>query len=199
MSERYKKIAFGWKSSRGIGIALALLLASIAVSVIFVEYMAARGLEDRIETVQLGPVSLPVRVVLLPSIGVMLLLVFSWAYLVEETAYVRATPGPRQEEALISIKLVKYAALVTAVFTTTLFVPYLLGSFLFLKFLAGIVGVMRFLEPYARSAISAVSPFSALGGASKYLISLNLAALMVVAVTLLFARRKKKIFRPGRR
>jgi hypothetical protein len=31
--------------------------------------------------------------------GVLLLFVFSWAYLVEETAYVRTTPGPRQEEA----------------------------------------------------------------------------------------------------
>jgi hypothetical protein len=199
MSERYKKVAFGWKSSKGIGIALVLLLASIVVSMIFVEYMSVRGLEDRIETVQLGPVSLPLRIVFLPSIGVMLLFVFSWAYLVEETAYVRATPGPRQEEALIFIKFVKYAALVIAVFTTTLFVPYLLGSFVFLRFLASVVSLMRFLEPYTGSAISAVSPFSALSGASKYLISLNLAALMVVVVTLLFARRKRKTFRPRRK
>jgi len=199
MSERYKKVAVEWRSPKGIGIALALLLASIVVGMIFVEYLSVRGLEDRLMTIQLGPVSLPLRIVFLPSIGVTLLFVFAWAYLVQETAYIRATPGPRQEEALVSIKLVKYAALVTAVFTIVLFVPYLLGSLLFLRFLASVVSLMRFLEPFARSVLSAVSRFSGLSEASKYLISLNLAAVTVVVVTLLLVRRKRRIFRPARR
>jgi hypothetical protein len=191
ISERYRRIAVRWKSPKGAIAGLILVLTSILVSVLFLEYMSVHGLEDRIEFIQLGTLNLPVRIMLLPSIGVALLFIFAWAYLVEETAYVKASLGPKQEGSLLSLKLAKYAALVTTVFTSSLFLPYILGSAMFLGFLGKMTGLLRFLEPSARSAVSTISSFSTLSENVKYLLSVNLSAFIVLAVTLLLARRRR--------
>ena len=195
MSERYRKVVVRLRSPRVALVGLVLVLASIFVSLLFVEYLSVYGLEDKIEAVQLGTISLPFRVALLPLVGIAALFVFAWIYLVQETAHVRATPGPQKEESLVSIKIVKCAALVVAIFTSSLFIPYLVSSALFLQFLAGVTSVLGFLEPPIRSAISTLSSLPTLNENLKYPLSLNLAALAVVAVVLFLARRRRPSLR----
>jgi len=199
LSERYRRIIVKWRSLRGVSIGLLLTLTSTLVSLLFVEHLFAHGLEDRVELVRLGATSLPIRIVFLPSIGVSLLLIFAWVHLVQETAYVRATPGLASEAELLSLKMVKYAALVVAIFTSSLFLPYLLGSALFLGSLSKIIVFARFLEPHALRAITVMSSFRVLNENWKYTLSLNLAALISVALVLLIARRGRKTIPVRRR
>ncbi len=199
MSERYRRIVVRWKSLRGLSIGLLLALASVLISLLFVEYLSAYGLEDKVEFVQIGTTSLPIHVLFLPLAGTALLFIFGWVYLVQETAYVRATPGPALEEKLLSIRMVKYAALVVAIFASSLFIPYLLGSALFLRFLGRVTVFARFLEPYALQAIAVMSSFQVLNENWKYPLSLNLAALISVVLTLLIARRGRKTLLARRR
>ncbi len=191
MSERYRRIPIRLKSPKGAVIGLVLVLTSILSSLLFTEYLVAQGLEDSIGFIKLGTVSLPLRIMLLPSIGLAFLLVAAWVHLSEETAYVKTALGPRQEESALSIRLVKMATIVTALFTSVLFLPYLLGSLLFLKFLGGMTTYLGFLEPYARSAVSTISLFSAFSENVKYLLSVNLTAFIVLVATLLLARRRR--------
>lgn len=191
MSERYKRILVRLKSPKGAVIGLVLILTSILASVLFAEYLSALGLQDSIEFIKLGTVTLPLRLILLPSIGLAVLLVSAWAYLAEETTYVKAALGPKQEESALSIRLVKIAAIVTALFTLSLFLPYLLGSMLFLRFLGVVTSYLGFLEPIARSTVSTISSFSAFSENMKYLLSVNLTAFIVLVVTLLLARRRR--------
>jgi len=199
LSERYRKIIIKWKSMRGVSIGLLLTATSALVSLLFVEHLSAHGLEDKVELVRLGTTSLPIRIVFLPSIGVSLLLLFAWVYLVQETAYVRATPGPTSEEEVLSLKMVKYAALVVAIFTSSLFLPYLLGSALFFGALSKIIVFARFLEPHALRAVTMISSFRVLNENWKYPLSLNLAALILAALVLLIARRGRKTIPVRRR
>lgn len=193
MSERYRRIIVRWKSMRGLSIGLLLALASGLISVLFTRYLSAHGLEDKVEFVRIGTVSLPIHILFLPSAGIALLFIFGWVYLVQETAYIRAIPGPALEGKLLSLRMVKCAALVVAIFTSSLFIPYLLGSALFLGFLGRVTLFARFLEPYALQAIAAMSSFQVLNENWKYPVSLNLAALISVVLTLLNARRGRKI------
>lgn len=199
LSERYRRIVVRWKSLRGLSIGLLLALVSVLISVLFVEYLSAHGLEDKVEFVQVGTASLPIHILFLPLAGIALLFIFGWVYLVQETAYVRAIPGPALEEKLLSIRMVKYAALVVAIFASSLFIPYLLGSALFLGFLGRVTVFARFLEPYVLQAIALMSPFQVLNENSKYPLSLNLAALISVVLTLLIARRGRKTILARRR
>lgn len=199
MSERYRRIVVRWKSLRGLSIGLLLALVSVLISVLFIEYLSAHGLEDKVEFVQVGTASLPIHILFLPLAGIALLFIFGWVYLVQETAYVRAIPGPALEEKLLSIRMVKYAALVVAIFASSLFIPYLLGSALFLGFLGRVTVFARFLEPYVLQAIALMSPFQVLNENSKYPLSLNLAALISVVLTLLIARRGRKTILARRR
>jgi len=193
LSERYRKVVVKWKSPRGMSIALLLALASMSVSLLFVEYLSAHGLEDRVEFVRFGTASLPIRILFLPSVGIALLFIFAWVYLVQETAYVRAIPGPALEERLLSLRMVKYAAFVAAVFTSCLFMPYLLGSALFLRFLGATTTFMRFLEPYALRTVALMSSLNVINENWKYILSLNSAAFIAAVLTLLAARRGRKI------
>jgi len=179
--------------------ALLLALASISVSLLFVEYLSAHGLEDRVEFVRFGGANLPIRILFLPSVGVALLFIFAWVYLVQETAYVRAVPGPALEEKLLFLRMVKYAAFVAAVFTSCLFIPYLLGSALFLRFLGTTTTFVRFLEPYALRTIALMSTLNIVSENWKYILSLNFAAFIAVVLTLLAARRGRKIASVRRR
>jgi len=199
LSERYRRIIVKWKSLRGVSIGLVLALASVLVSLLSVEYLSAHGLEDKVEFIQFGTANLPIRILFLPWVGIAFLFIFAWAYLVQETAYVRAIPGTQLEEKLLSLKMVKYAALIVATFTSSLFIPYLLGSTLFLGFLSRLTGLARFLEPYALRAITVMSSFLVLNENWKYPLSLNLAALIAVVMTLLLARRGRKIVSMRRR
>jgi hypothetical protein len=189
MSERYKRIPVRLKSPRGAVIGLVLIFTSLLASVLFTEYLAAQGLEDSVGFIKLGTVSLPLRIALLPSIGLAFLLVAAWAHLAEETAYAKTALWPKQEESALSIRLLKTATIVTALFTSVLFLPYLLGSMLFLRFLGIVTTYLGFLEPYARSAVSVISTFSAFSENVKYLLSVNLTAFIVLVVTLLLARQ----------
>jgi len=199
LSERYRKIIVKWKSLRGVSIALLLALASALISLLLVEYLSTHGLEDRLEFLRFGTVGLPIRIIFLPSVGIALLFIFAWVYLVQETAYVRAVPGPALEEKLLSLRMVKYAAYVVAIFASCLFIPYLLGSALFLRFLSLTTSFVRFLEPYTLQAITVMSSFNVLNENWKYILSLNLAALIAVVLTLFTARRGRKIASVRRR
>jgi len=184
---------------KGLSIGFLLALASVLISLLFVKYLSAHGLEDKVELVQIGTASLPIHILFLPSVGIALLFIFGWVYLVQETSYVRATPGPTLEEKLLSIRMVKYAALILAIFTSSLFMPYLLGSALFLRFLGRVTAFATFLEPYALRAISTMSSFQVLNENWKYPLSLNLAGLTSVVLTLLIARRGRKTLLARRR
>jgi len=199
LSERYRRIIVRWKSMRGLSIGFLLALASALISVLLVRYLSTRGLEDKVELVRIGAVSLPIHILFLPSMGIALLFIFGWIYLVQETAYVRAIPGPTLEEKLLSTRMVKYAALIVAIFALSLFTPYLLGSALFLGLLGTISLFARFLEPYALRAITLMSSFQAFDENSKYLLSLNLAALISVILTLIIARRGRRTLLARRR
>jgi len=199
LSERYRKIIVKWKSLRGVSIALLLALASALISLLLVEYLSTHGLEDRLEFLRFGTVGLPIRIIFLPSVGIALLFIFAWVYLVQETAYVRAVPGPALEEKLLSLRMVKYAAYVVAIFASCLFIPYLLGSALFLRFLGLTTSFVRFIEPYTLRAITVMSSFNVLNENWKYILSLNLAALIAVVLTLFTARRGRKIASVRRR
>jgi len=184
---------------RGVSIALLLALASALISLLLVEYLSTHGLEDRLEFLRFGTVGLPIRIIFLPSVGIALLFIFAWVYLVQETAYVRAVPGPALEEKLLSLRMVKYAAYVVAIFASCLFIPYLLGSALFLRFLGLTTSFVRFIEPYTLRAITVMSSFNVLNENWKYILSLNLAALIAVVLTLFTARRGRKIASVRRR
>jgi len=199
LGDRYRKLVVRWRSPKAVSVALVLILVSILVSLLFIEYLSAHGLEDKVEHIRLGAVNVPLRMLLLPSVGIALLFVFAWAYLVQERAYVKAVPRPQQERTFVTLKIAKYAALTVALFTTFLFVPYLLGSSLFLGFLGWLVSVAGFLEPYILRGISSVSSTASLDENWKYPLSLNLAALATVLSALFLARRGRKTISLKRR
>jgi hypothetical protein len=193
LSERYRKIVIKWKSLKVVTMALLLVFSSVLIGSVFIEYLSAHGLEDQSWSLGLGTVTLPVRIALLPFAGIALLFVFGWIYLIQETAYVRATPGSALEEKLMSVRMVKHAAYVVAIFASCLFIPYLLGSLMFLRFLASMTSLAHFLEPHSLQAVTAMSSFNALRESWKYVISLNLAAAIAATSILIIARRGRKI------
>ena len=199
LSDRYRKLLVRWRSPKAVSVALVLILVSILISLLFIEYLSAHGLEDKVEHIRLGTVNVPLRVLLLPSVGIALLFVFAWAHVVQERAHIKAPPRPQQERTFITLKITKYAALTVAIFTTFLFVPYLLGSSLFLGFLGWLVSVAGFLEPYVLRGISSVSKAASLDENWKYPLSLNLAALATVVSALFLARRGRKTISVKRR
>lgn len=169
-----------------------MALASFLLGILFIKYLSTHGMEDKVEIIRLGTMNVPIRSLFLPWIGIACLLVFAWMYLVQETTYVRATLGPQSDERLLSLRIIKYAALVMAIFASSLFIPYLLGSLLFLRFLGSLASFARFLEPHALRAVSAMASFLVLNENWKYILSLNSAALAVLALALLLGRRGRK-------
>lgn len=136
MSGTYKRMFLRWEIVRGWIPALAFAAVSVAIELLFFNYMIGRGFVDQQVHISLWNWKVPVSISLLFSMGNALVLLTLWMTVFENTAYVMAGPDRQVRRILYPLRMLKGAALVLTPFLIVLFTPYIIESSWFI----GVVG-----------------------------------------------------------
>ncbi|OLB45434.1 hypothetical protein AUI07_07735 [archaeon 13_2_20CM_2_53_6] len=134
----YKRMFQRWEILRGWIPGILFAAIAVAIEILYLEYMLARGLADETFSVSLGIASLPLSIALFLSLGNAIVLLVLWMSVFESTAYVMAGPDRRVRRLLYPLRMIRAAALVLAPFTLVLFAPYIIESGWFISIVSGV-------------------------------------------------------------
>lgn len=171
----------------------ALGLFALATVFLAERYVVLHGLEDKVQRIELGITSLPVPILLLPSIGAFALLVFSWRYVVQEIVSQRARRRRSFQLNRLSLDSLWIALIMAAAFSASMLVPYLLGSVIFLKALGWLCSIIPSVEPLALTLVHWVSLFGTLDELAKYTLSLVGASASVLCISVILVWRASRV------
>src|SRR2546422_1214129 len=117
-----------WEILRGWIPGILFAAIAVAIEILYLEYMLARGLADETFSVSLGIASLPLSIALFLSLGNAIVLLVLWMSVFESTAYVMAGPHRRGRRVLYPLSMIRAAALGLAPFTPVVFPPHTIQS-----------------------------------------------------------------------
>lgn len=169
-------------------------LGLFALATVFLaeRYVVLHGLEDKVQRIGLGITSLPIPILLLPSIGAFALLAFSRRYVMQEIVSQRVRRRRSSQLNHLNLHSLGIALTMAAVFSASMLVPYLLGSVTFLKALGWICSLIPSIEPLALNLIRWISLFGALDELAKYSFSLVGASASVLCISVIMVRRASR-------
>src|SRR2546428_9584238 len=93
-----------WEILRGWIPGILCAAIAVAIEILYLEYMLARGLADETFSVSLGIASLPLSIALFLSLGNAIVLLVLWMSVFESTAYVMAGPDRRVRRLLYPLR-----------------------------------------------------------------------------------------------
>ncbi len=134
LSQNYGRLFHRWEIVRGWVPAVIFALVSLGLELFFLNYLVGLGFVNLQILIPFGPVTVPVSMALMLSLGVVVVLVSLWVSVFENLAYVRTGPDREVRRLLYPLRMVRVAALVLTPFTLLLFIPYILQSGWFVGF-----------------------------------------------------------------
>jgi len=168
-----------------------LAILGVIIEWYYLSYMLDRGLGDKTIDFTVLRGSLPIAV--LPAVGALLVFLASWNYVSQKMLPTRVRLEPRGRGLPAWLAATKAAALITATFISTLFLPYAFWSDWFL----GIIGKVVGLIPQAREVFLGLYNGTAgiwqLEALWKYVTSLNLSALITAFIAVAYTRRATRV------
>src|SRR6266700_5416592 len=135
-----------WEILRGWIPGIVFAAIAVAIEILYLEYMLARGLADETFSVSLGIASLPLSIALFLSLGNAIVLLVLWMSVFESTAYVMSGPDKRIRRILYPLRMIRAAALVLAPFTIVLFTPYIIESGWYISWISGLTNSVTSLQ-----------------------------------------------------
>ena len=196
MSEGYRRVVLRWATARGI-ISSALLVATvILLQIFFVDYMSLHGFSPVDKQIEIGTSPVAVPIVLLPAIGVILVLLSSWTYVVEKTMRVRMKVDLRKQRVKTVSRIIETGAWILWAYTMFLFIPYILGSNWFITGVHNLSLNLPQLGEFFASAYESVIPMMDLDLIWKFALSQNLAACGAALFAAVYVRRQSRIRKP---
>jgi hypothetical protein len=170
-----------------VTIIVAILV--IVIESFYVNYMLARGLEDKAAGLAIIKAGFPLAA--LPAIGTFFVVLASWYHASAKLLPTKGRLDPRKRDLLVWLKIANVALLILAVFVGTLFLPYVLWS----SWLWGYLGrTSSLVSLYENTA--GVWKMNALW---KYVVSQNLSAIFVAIVALVYAGSTSRIKKVSRK
>src|SRR2546427_7367742 len=112
-----------WEILRGWIPGILFAAIAVAIEILYLEYMLARGLADETFSVSLGIASLPLSIALFLSLGNAIVLLVLWMSVFESTAYVMAGADRRVRRLSYPLRMIKGAPLLLPLFIPVLVSP----------------------------------------------------------------------------
>src|SRR5438094_9280464 len=125
-----------WEILRGWIPGIVFAAIAVAIEILYLEYMLARGLADETFSVSFGIASLPLSIALFLSLGNAIVLLVLWMSVFESTAYVMAGADRRVCRLLYTPRVLMATTRVLVLFTLVLFSPYHYDATLILSMLS---------------------------------------------------------------
>ena len=191
LSESYKRIFLKWEIVRGWIPAILFAAVAVAIEIFFFNYMVGRGLVDKQVSIPIGAWTLPVSIALFLSLGNVVVLLTLWMNVFVSTAYVKAGPDRQVRRMLYPLRMVRVATLVLTPFTILLFVPYIVESVGFVRFVDSVSTSIPQIRQSAIDFYNWSFGVSRIDASTRFIMSQLAAALGAVTVAALQMWRVK--------
>lgn len=166
-------------------------LVTVLIELFYFSYMVGRGLVDKHVVIPVGPWTLPVSIAFLLSMGNAVVLLTLWMSVFENVAYVKAGPDRRVRRMLYPLRMLRVATLVLAPFTIVLFVPYVVESAGFVRFVDSLTTTIPQLRQGAIDFYNWAFGISRIEAPTRFIVSQVSAALVTVAIAAIQVWRAK--------
>jgi len=173
-------------------LSLVAFVAIVAVmDYILLEYLISRGLEWKLQPIQVGSYQFPFPLVALTFVGVLIVATAAWSN-ISGTVPITAL---REMSQLETLRILRAAAVALFFFALMLFGPYMVGASAFWRQIASLSRVVPQLAGSFQTLFYTIRPVMALDALSKLAISQNVAAGALVAVSILIGHYQRRIRR----
>ena len=143
MKHGYRRITLFQKKPLIIVFMLMLAITSIAIEIFFIEYMTSHGLENRMQWIILSNWKFGIPILCLPIFGIAVVLLSTWAYIVERQYLKKGSIGKLRNSSPFS-KMFNSSIFLLLVLCIFLFLPCILSSnWTIKKLLASEVPLLR--------------------------------------------------------
>src|SRR5437660_9928076 len=122
-----------WEILRGWMPAIVFAAISVAIELLYFDYMVGRGMLDEAFNIPIGAVKIPLSIALFFSLANAIVLLTLWMSVFENTAFVMAGSDRRARRILHPLRIVKATAIDLTPFTIVHFTPYLIGASWFVR------------------------------------------------------------------
>src|SRR5438477_13087583 len=113
-----------WEILRGWMPAIVFAAISVAIELLYFDYMVGRGMLDEAFSIPIGAGMVPLSIALFFSLANAIVLITLWMTVFENTAFVMAGPAPRVRRILYLLSMVNTEARVLMPFTLVCCTPY---------------------------------------------------------------------------
>ena len=127
MKYGYRRITLYQKKLSVIVFIVMLAIASMAIEIFFIEYMISHGLENRIQWITISNLKLGIPILYLPIIGIVAVLLSTWAYIVERPYMEKRGPGKWRASSHV-FRMFNSSIFLLLVLCIFLFLPCILSS-----------------------------------------------------------------------
>ena len=170
---------------------VAFVVIVAAIDYILLDYLMSHGLEPKTQVIHLGSLQFSFPIVGLTFVGVLIVAVSAWLYMVG-TMPVSAL---REMASLETVRILRAAAIGLFFFTAVLFGPYILGSNVSEGALSSLSRVVPQLAGSLQGMFGFFQPAMTLDTPTKLAISQNAAAAALVAVAGIIGHSQRRIRR----
>src|SRR5207237_10793850 len=105
-----------WEVLRGWVPAIVFAAISVAIELLYFDYMVGRGMMDEAFSIPIGAIKIPLSIALFFSLANAIVLLTLWMSVFENTAFVMAGPDRRVRLMLFTLGQVKVPAIVITPF-----------------------------------------------------------------------------------
>ncbi len=127
MKYSYRRISLYRERSLVISFMLMLAITSAVLEIFFIDYLIARGLENKIQWINVYDSRIGIPILYLPIIGVLVVILSTWAYAVERP-YLRKVDIRKLRNSSPILRMFNLSIFFLLVLSIFLFLPCILGS-----------------------------------------------------------------------
>ncbi len=189
MKYGHRKILLRQNKRTSVFFPLILALASILIEIFFIDYMITRGLEMRILNLNAANLEFTFPILNIQIIGMVILLLTSWAHLFENPFSIHKKNFVKNNKSLIILRMFNKTILLLFILCFFLFVPSILSSNWFLKYLLTSGVDFPFLKTFSVGFYNLFIKFMNISAVWKF-VFLQISASIAILITSLFSRIK---------
>ncbi len=194
MSTRQNKTSTGAQVGHILAIGSLLVLFALVAAGLVQYYLITHGVENKLQGIGFGPLSLSFPILLIPSIGIAALMLTSWRYVTQETSIRRTGARRPTRSDTTTLRALNTALALGAVFSLAFVLPYFVGSSVFLGFLVWASRIFPSIETAALSLVDQLSIFGRLDGIVKFSAStVGASTLVIVYSALRVWKRSRRV------
>jgi len=166
-----------------------LLASTVLIEIYFTDYLNVRGLEFKSYQFPALPA---IPYLYLPIIGFVAVMLSSWMYLVRARLVVQAKPGVQLRSTVLSARTFEATFVLMTIQVAALFIPYVLGSNWMLNELSSVTTIILGLRGLYLWFYGTIAPMMGLDPIWKYFASNAVSYAIIVAATLIMARKPRR-------